>query len=58
MRSTICSVVGGADAVCESIAARIERRCSGDVPQQPPTMAAPPSTAKRAYSAIKLGDPE
>ena len=34
------------------------RRCSADVPQQPPTIAAPASTARRAYSAIRSGVPE
>ena len=43
------------------VCATVARACawlSGEVPQQPPTIAAPPSTASRAYSAIRLGDPE
>jgi hypothetical protein len=48
MRSTIISTVGRSPAVlCASSALRIAARCSNEVPQQPPMIFAPLSTARR-----------
>ena len=52
------STVGRPDFWCPSSALRIAARWATDVPQQPPTILAPESTARRTYSDISSGDPE
>ena len=54
----ISSVVGAAPCRCLSSALRIAARCSGEVPQHPPTIRAPASTAIPAYVCINSGVPE
>ena len=49
------STVGG--AISSSSERRIAARCTGDVPQQPPTMRAPALTANCAYLPISSGVP-
>ena len=45
MRSTIFSMLGRSDLVCASSALRMAARWANEVPQQPPTIFAPASTA-------------
>ena len=46
-RDDVVDASGGRPWVCASSATRMAARCSGEVPQQPPMMRAPASTARR-----------